>query len=544
MPQEAEGKRVFISYAHKDEALRKRLDTHLALMQRQGLIQTWHDRQIRAGMNWAEAIDTQLEEAAIILLLISADFVASDYCYGIEMTRALERHAAGQARVIPIIVRPVDWTTAPFARLQALPTNGKAITSWKNRDEALADVATGLRKAIAEAPTHQHSLSRTSFPPIWNVPYPRNMLFTGREELLAQLATSLHTGQPTAISQPPKDSQPQAISGLGGIGKTQVALEYAYRYRSEWTDQAEAKREIAMHIEALAHTIVERATNHPVQRARFLNLPFHRNPYFTGREEVLEQMHRSLHQHHTSALVQAITGLGGIGKTQTAVEYAYRYQHEYDTILWVGAESPEVLITDYTRLARLLALPEREEQEQSLVIQAVIRWMETQEHWLLILDNVENLDAVRGFLPHTGNEHLLLTTRSQIVGEFAAPVLVDAMETETGALLLLRRAKLIAPSLMLYTPSFPSQLREDALTLTRELDGLPLALDQAGAYIEATSCGITGYVELYTTNRNRLLGERGPFGKDHPASVVTTWSLSFQQVEQQNPTATEIVMMK
>ena len=150
MSQKAEGKKVFISYAHKDEALRKRLDTHLSLMQRQGLIQTWHDRQIRAGMDWAEAIDIQLEEASVILLLVSADFVASEYCYGIEMRRALERHEAKQTRVIPILVRPVDWTTAPFARLQALPTNGKAITSWKNRDEAFTDVATGLRKAIAE----------------------------------------------------------------------------------------------------------------------------------------------------------------------------------------------------------------------------------------------------------------------------------------------------------------------------------------------------------------------------------------------------------
>ena len=321
------------------------------------------------------------------------------------------------------------------------------------------------------------------------------------------------------------------------------ALPPRGRPLSAWSDKAEAKREIASHIEALAHTIVERTTSHPIQRARFLNLPFHRNPYFTGREEVFEQLHRSLHQHHTSALVQAITGLGGVGKTQTAVEYAYRYQHEYDTILWVSAESPEALIADYTRLAHLLALLEREEKEQLLVTQTVIRWMETQEHWLLILDNVEDLDAVRDFLPSTGDEHLLLTTRSQKGGEFAVPVLVDAMETETGALLLLRRAKLIVPSLMLYTPSLSPQVRQEALTLTQELGGLPLALDQAGAYIEATSCGIANYVELYTTNRSRLLAERGPFGKDHPTSVVTTWSLSFERIQQQSPAATDILRL-
>ena len=159
MTQEPKGKRVFISYAHKDEALRKRLDTHLSLMQRQGLIQTWHDRQIQAGTNWAEAIDTQLEEASVILLLISPDFLASDYCYDKELQRAVERHTRGEARVIPVILRPCDWHSAPFGALQAVPRDGKAITSWKNRDEAFADVATGLRKAMIEVSTHQPSVA-------------------------------------------------------------------------------------------------------------------------------------------------------------------------------------------------------------------------------------------------------------------------------------------------------------------------------------------------------------------------------------------------
>ena len=100
---------IFISYSHKDEALRERLGTHLSLLKRQGVIDAWHDRQIGAGDEWAGAIDAHLNSAAVILLLVSADFLASDYCYDLEMTRALERHDAGDARVIPVILRSVDW---------------------------------------------------------------------------------------------------------------------------------------------------------------------------------------------------------------------------------------------------------------------------------------------------------------------------------------------------------------------------------------------------------------------------------------------------
>src|SRR5450759_3630163 len=137
---------VFYSYAHEDEAFRNTLEKHLSLLRRQGLITAWHNRQILPGTDWAQALDTHLERASVILLLISADFLASDYCYGIEMKRALERHQANEARVIPILLRAVDWKDAPFAHLQALPTDAKPITTWSNQDEALADVAAGLRR--------------------------------------------------------------------------------------------------------------------------------------------------------------------------------------------------------------------------------------------------------------------------------------------------------------------------------------------------------------------------------------------------------------
>lgn len=141
---------VFFSYSHKDEDLRDELEKHLSILKRQGVIQSWHDRRIGAGREWEGEIDKHLNTAHIILLLISADFLTSDYCYEVEMKRAMERHQAGETRVIPVILRPCDWEDALFGKLQALPMDAKPITSWPNRDEAFLDVARGIRAAVEE----------------------------------------------------------------------------------------------------------------------------------------------------------------------------------------------------------------------------------------------------------------------------------------------------------------------------------------------------------------------------------------------------------
>ncbi|MEM9275798.1 MAG: toll/interleukin-1 receptor domain-containing protein [Cyanobacteria bacterium P01_F01_bin.143] len=139
---------IFFSYAHQDEELRDELAKHLKLLQRQGIISTWYDRDINVGTDWAEAIDTHLNSAQIILLLISPDFMASDYCFDLEMRRAMERHEAGEAVVIPIILRPVDWTGAVFSKLQGLQKNAKPVTTWSNHDEAFLDIAQGIRRTV------------------------------------------------------------------------------------------------------------------------------------------------------------------------------------------------------------------------------------------------------------------------------------------------------------------------------------------------------------------------------------------------------------
>jgi parallel beta-helix repeat protein len=146
----AKGIEIFFSYSHKDEELRDELEKHLSILKHRGLISAWHDRKIVAGEEWNGKIDEHLNSAQIILLLISSDFLASKYCYGTELKRAMERHDTGEARIIPIILREVHWKGSPFSKLEALPTDGEPVKdgNWRSIDAAFRDVTEGLEKVI------------------------------------------------------------------------------------------------------------------------------------------------------------------------------------------------------------------------------------------------------------------------------------------------------------------------------------------------------------------------------------------------------------
>lgn len=139
---------VFCCYAHRDRALCEELIRHLAPLVRSGLIAVWYDGNISPGTVWEKEIEAHLSTARIILLLVSPDFFFSDYCYSKEVTRALERHHAQEARVISVLLRPTDWTNTPFSSLQVFPSNAQPITSWSDRDEAFEDIAQGIRRVV------------------------------------------------------------------------------------------------------------------------------------------------------------------------------------------------------------------------------------------------------------------------------------------------------------------------------------------------------------------------------------------------------------
>jgi hypothetical protein len=289
--------------AEQDEALRGALEKHLALLQRQGVLEVW--QQSMAGAVWKEEQAQALGEAELILLLVSADLLASDVCYEEQVQAALERERQGVVQVMSILLRPVALTDVPFASLPMVPTNGKAVTVWSNQDAAWAHITEGIRCVLEGKP-------------------------------LPVVQEKQRTSPPPALSDPPMK--------------------------------------------------------------RVWMVPYARNPFFTGREDLLAQLQAHFQQQALAlAQPQAMSGLGGIGKTQMAVEYAHRYVQEYEAVLWVRAETQEELVSGYVAIAQELELRERDEQEQAIVVQAVKRWLTTTERsWLLILDIADRMFPVPG----------------------------------------------------------------------------------------------------------------------------------------------------
>ncbi len=154
--------RLFFSYSHKDEALRDELQFHLESLRHQGIIDMWHDRRISAGRDFDNVISENLEKADIILLLVSSYFISSKYCFGVEMKRAMQRHDDGEARVIPVILRPCDWYGLPFGRLLATPPDGKAVTKFADLHDAFYEVTKAIRVAAEELGSHGDTATEMS----------------------------------------------------------------------------------------------------------------------------------------------------------------------------------------------------------------------------------------------------------------------------------------------------------------------------------------------------------------------------------------------
>jgi tetratricopeptide (TPR) repeat protein len=233
----------------------------------------------------------------------------------------------------------------------------------------------------------------------------------------------------------------------------------------------------------------------------------------------------------------ALSGLGGVGKTQTATQYAYRHQKEYESIFWARADSRETLLSSVVSIAGVLNLPESTAKEQEAAVGAVQRWLEAQSGWLLVFDNADDLAMAREFMPHHAQGHLLLTTRAQATAAVAERVEIEEMEAEEGALFLLRRAGVIGKDQQLSVAS--SADRKLAEQIWKEVGGLPLALDQAGAFIEETPSSLAEYLAFYRSEGAKLRAERGELG-DHP-SVSITFSIAFNKVAEASAAAADLI---
>jgi len=258
-------------------------------------------------------------------------------------------------------------------------------------------------------------------------------------------------------------------------------------------------------------------------------------PFFTGREEVLGKLRQALIEGKAAVLAQrqAISGLGGIGKTQTAIAYAARHRSDYAAVLWAVAESRESLMSDFVAIANVLNLPERNIQDQNFVVSAVKRWFEATPDWLLILDNADEPRLAEEFLPSRSNGHIVLTSRAQVFDSIGIlnPIEMEEMSPADAREFLLKRTG-------------RHDLEPDEAIaieqLASELDYLPLALEQAGAYIKELRSSFQDYLVSYRARGLELLEKGAAAGKDRK-SVRTTWSLNFQQVEETSNAAADLL---
>ncbi|HLI07535.1 MAG TPA: tetratricopeptide repeat protein [Ktedonobacteraceae bacterium] len=260
----------------------------------------------------------------------------------------------------------------------------------------------------------------------------------------------------------------------------------------------------------------------------------HRNPLFTGREQLLRQLYENFT--NRKICMQAISGLGGVGKTQLALEYAYRHRDEYTAVFWFNVAGDSDLSASFGHMASWLDIPQQQKQSQELIIASVKQWLKEHSNWLLVLDNVEDLNKVSQNLLSTGDRgHILLTTSAQAVGGAILGIEVVEMNKEEGTVLLLQRAGLLKPGTPLH--QLPEETRTEAEKIVEMLGGLPLALDQAGAFIDETKCTLSDYIQRYQTNSMELLKRRGDFPVGHRDPVATTWKLSFENVEKDQAAA-------
>jgi tetratricopeptide (TPR) repeat protein len=265
-------------------------------------------------------------------------------------------------------------------------------------------------------------------------------------------------------------------------------------------------------------------------RVRPWNVPT-RNPFFAGREAVLDQMRSELLRTGKAALI----GLGGVGKTQTAIQFGYRYRGDYKAIFWTRAESSAAFAMQAPEIARMLDLPSQDEIGESLV-EAIQKWLNENDGWLLILDNADRPEAIKALLPQNDNGHILVTSRSQVLDVLgiANPIELREMSPAEAIAFLFRRT---------------GREQKDGIELAaaRELAAavgyLPLALEQACAYIHALKASFSEYLKSFKKRHLELLNRRRPVAGDYPESVRTTWALNFTEVRQHSNAAADLLYL-
>ncbi|PKK83050.1 MAG: hypothetical protein CVT49_10475 [candidate division Zixibacteria bacterium HGW-Zixibacteria-1] len=317
----------------------------------------------------------------------------------------------------------------------------------------------------------------------------------------------------------------KAIVYIDFVGKSQEAAKEALLTGIK---KERAKPDIKPGFPGASERTVKEQPNFPGQLPPVWNIPHQRNRNFTGRESLLDNLHKALTSGQTTALTQAIKGLGGVGKTQLALEYAYRYAAEYKAVWWLRSEDSATLSGDLASMAAALCLPEAEAQDQKATVQAVRNWLGKNKDWLLVYDNAPDPETIRVYLPPGSTGHVIITSRHHAWRGVAEPLEVQVLERSEAVDFLIKRSGL--------------DDKPGADKLANELGDLPLALEQAAAYIEETDINYADYLELFKTRRKELWGGAKP-PIDYPETVATTWNLAMEQARTEAPGAHDLLML-
>lgn len=422
---------LFFCYSHKDQELQQELETHLSTLHKSGALSSWSYRQIAGGQDWRTEIDTHLSQADIILLLLSANFFASDHCYEVEAKRALERHDAGQARVIPIVLTAAaDWLSTPIGKLQALPAGATPITSWPDRHSAWAIVVEGIKKAIAEI-----------------------------------------------VSRPVK---PRSVCP-----------------------------------------------------APFL-VPSLKGMVSLNRLEILESLHGIFCNSLSPPAVQCLYGLRGTGKRHLAISYAHHYRQEYRATFLIDANREIALREGFFAIAQVLGLSRKDPQSLDEGVLVAQRWLTENAGWLLILAGAETPEIVRPFIPMGAAGHILITAehdfrdlgvdRSLLLGELQPNDALNFLRQRTGYKLV-------------------NEEELAAVELAKELGYLPLALEQAAAFLVKRRMPISVHLKSLQQRPAEILGKYRTCIGTYKESVATTWSLIFNKLEEESPASMDLLRL-
>jgi|GEM_PF-6781188 len=251
-----------------------------------------------------------------------------------------------------------------------------------------------------------------------------------------------------------------------------------------------------------------------------------RNIYFTGRDTLIQRLFESLQTINTITLTQVIVGLGGIGKTQIAIEYAYRYKEYYNVLWWLNSEDENTLFSDYIRFAKTLCRDQDEEVSNERLKDIAFEWLSSNDGWLLIFDNIDDWSKIEPYLPQNLRGHVLVTSRNQNLDSFSKTIPLECFSPDEAATYLTTRTGL--------------ELSIEAQELSAVLGNLPLALAHAAAYIKQKGKSFSSYLKMFREHKVRLL-DQSPELPDYNATVATTWNLSFAEVSNHSNIAVKLL---